>query len=150
MNYATLEDLKKLSKEEKDVTLPNGLTFRIKAVNGRDLIALGILPVMGIREIMSAKKEDEEKPNLTEKQLAEIKNYHTNLIIAGVVSPQLTKENVSLLDDGSFYFLREQIDNLSFGGQDLKPFREEQNTTIAGQVSEPIQSSTDPNITTKS
>jgi len=130
-----IADYRKKTQATKKVKLPSGAVFEIKKVTGRDFLREGTLPIQGTRDIVESEEKrkiwwDRLNPEQKKKQMQTL----DSMICLAVVNPGLSMEKtegklcVSELTDSDYYALLSEITKFSFGGEDLKSFRDKSNT----------------------
>jgi len=149
-----INEYRKKVSGEKEVSLPSGAVFKIKKITGRDFVKYGMLPLKSTMEIARAKNNEEVVNKLTEEERKKQIEAMDRIIVIAVKEPKLSLEKkegflcIDELSDEDYYKLVTEITNFSFGGggENLRPFRNEQNPVVSGQNGDKIWSSASPDI----
>ncbi len=150
----TVNEYKIKKAETVQVNLPSGAIFEIQKVSGHRYATKGRLPISSVRDI-AGQSEEKRKiavQKMTPQEQKDIYNVCDDMICIATVNPpiSLTKENnkiwVENLADNTedYYALLKAVSMFSFGGKDLKPFRDEQTSANIGSDGEKISSDAPP------
>ena len=142
-----ISDYRKMVSGEKEITLPSGAVFRIRKIRGRDYLKTGAFPVKSTVEIArSGKSEDSIWTEMSEEDRKKMIETMDSIITIAVKEPRISlkKEEGKLcvdeLSDEDYYFLVNEINSFSIGGQEnLRPFRDGKTPAGAGRSGEEIR-----------
>jgi hypothetical protein len=120
----TFEEYKQQRIKSKIIKLSSGLEFKIRKLRQRDFLKTGLFKLENFKRMLLNNNSEIEESSMTDEQLQLLIENMDNVILAGVIEPELTKEDLDVLDDKDCSFIYQEIMNFS-RGQDFKPFREE-------------------------